>query len=86
MKFEVGYVFCERKKGESKVTWKQYIDYIHHLVRLRLTGGNKKQKLTQQTGFPICRFIRFGLVGLSGVFVDMTILYLLSDPTTLAWP
>ncbi|QKQ72176.1 glycosyltransferase [Nostoc sp. TCL240-02] len=83
---EVGYVFCERKEGESKVTWKQYIDYIHHLVRLRLTGGNKKQKLTQQTGFPIDRFIRFGLVGLSGVFVDMTILYLLSDPTTLAWP
>ncbi|MBD2509327.1 glycosyltransferase [Nostoc muscorum FACHB-395] len=83
---EVGYVFCERKEGESKVTWKQYIDYIHHLVRLRLTGGNKKQKLTQQTGFPIGRFIRFGLVGLSGVFVDMTILYLLSDPTTLAWP
>jgi hypothetical protein len=31
---EVGYVFCERVKGESKVTSKQYIDYIHHLVRL----------------------------------------------------
>ena len=36
---EVGYVFCERKEGESKVTWKQYVDYIHHLMRLRLSTG-----------------------------------------------
>jgi dolichol-phosphate mannosyltransferase len=82
---EVGYVFCERKQGESKVTWKQYVDYLHHLVRLRLTTGNLGQ-FTQQIGFPIGRFLRFGLVGLSGVFVDMTLLYLLSDPTTLALP
>ncbi|MEO1349701.1 MAG: polyprenol monophosphomannose synthase, partial [Cyanobacteria bacterium J06635_15] len=32
---EVGYVFQERLEGESKVTWKQYIDYIHHLAKLR---------------------------------------------------
>ena len=36
---EIGYVFCERKQGESKVTWKQYLDYIHHLLRLRLSTG-----------------------------------------------
>jgi dolichol-phosphate mannosyltransferase len=30
--------------------------------------------------------VRFGLVGLSGVFVDMVLLYLLSDPSTLALP
>ncbi|MEA5601455.1 glycosyltransferase [Nostoc sp. UHCC 0252] len=82
---EVGYVFCERKEGESKVTWKQYIDYIHHLVRLRLSTG-RVGKLSRKVNFPVGRFLRFGLVGLSGVFVDMTILYLLSDPTTLAWP
>ena len=70
---EVGYVFQERQEGESKVTWKQYVDYLHHLVKLRLSLGNTK------------RFIRFGLVGLSGVFVDMALLYLLSDPTTLHW-
>ncbi|BBD61850.1 family 2 glycosyl transferase [Nostoc sp. HK-01] len=80
---EVGYVFCERHEGESKVTWKQYIDYIHHLVLLRLSTGRFK-KVSQS--FPISRFIRFGLVGLSGVFIDMVILYLLSDPTTLGWP
>ena len=33
----------------------------------------------------IGRFLRFGIVGFSGVFVDMAVLYLLSDPTTLAW-
>ncbi|BAY63095.1 GtrA family protein [Calothrix brevissima NIES-22] len=92
---EVGYVFCERKEGESKVTWKQYVDYIHHLLRLRLTTGGWRrvsqatghlEQLSQNIGFPLGRFLRFGLVGLSGVFVDMAILYLLSDPTTLALP
>lgn len=82
---EVGYVFCERKEGESKVTWNQYIDYIHHLVRLRLSTG-RVGRLSKKVNFPVGRFLRFGLVGFSGVFVDMGILYLLSDPTTLAWP
>ncbi|MBE9050897.1 glycosyltransferase [Nostocales cyanobacterium LEGE 11386] len=82
---EVGYVFCERKQGESKVTWKQYVEYLHHLVRLRLSTG-VLGRVNQKIGFPIGRFLRFGLVGLSGVFVDMAILYLLSDPTTLALP
>ena len=82
---EVGYVFCERKEGESKVTWKQYLDYIHHLLRLRMATGRVTQ-FSQKMGFPIGRFLRFGLVGLSGVFVDMAVLYLLSDPTTLALP
>jgi dolichol-phosphate mannosyltransferase len=76
---EVGYVFCERKEGESKVTWKQYVEYLHHLLRLRLSTSPLKD-------FPIARFLRFGLVGLSGVFVDMVMLYLLSDETTLGLP
>lgn len=82
---EVGYVFCERKQGESKVTWKHYFDYLYHLIRLRLSTG-KLGRLSQRLGFPIGRFVRFGLVGLSGVFVDMTVLYLLSDSTTLDLP
>jgi dolichol-phosphate mannosyltransferase len=32
---EVGYVFRERAEGESKVTWRLYLDYLRHLVRLR---------------------------------------------------
>jgi dolichol-phosphate mannosyltransferase len=29
--------------------------------------------------------VRFGIVGLSGVVVDMGVLFLLSDPSTLGW-
>ncbi|NET58845.1 MAG: glycosyltransferase [Symploca sp. SIO2E6] len=81
---EVGYVFQERQAGKSKVSWKHYIDYLHHLVRLRLSLG-RIGRLRQRLPLPLKRFIRFGLVGLTGVFVDMTVLYLLHDPTTLAW-
>lgn len=81
---EVGYVFQERQEGASKVTWKQYVEYLHHLLRLRLSRG-RLGKLRQRIKFPIRRFIIFGLVGLSGVAVDSAILYLLSDSSTLGW-
>ena len=70
---EVGYVFQERAEGESKVSWQHYFDYIHHLLRLRSRGriGSFYKKL------PMSRLIRFGMVGFSGVFIDMAILYLL---------
>jgi dolichol-phosphate mannosyltransferase len=70
---EVPYVFRERVEGESKVSKKVYIDYLRHLVRLRLAK------------LPVNRFIRFAMVGLSGVVVDMSVLYLLSDPAMLGW-
>jgi dolichol-phosphate mannosyltransferase len=68
---EVGYVFRERIEGESKVTWRLYPQYLRHLIRLRLTTP------------AAVRFIRFALVGLSGVVVDMAVLFLLSDPRSL---
>jgi len=67
------YEFRERQSGETKVTWYHAIDYFAHLLRLRLDR------------FPVQRFIRFGIVGFSGVIVDMAVLYALSDPSTLAW-
>lgn len=70
---EAGYVFQERTAGASKVTWKQYVDYIHHLLRLRFSG----RRGTLRSRFPTKAFCRFALVGLSGVFVDMAVLYLL---------
>jgi len=78
---EVGYVFQERQQGASKVTWRQYLDYLLHLAKLRSRG--RITRLRQK--YQLQRFLRFGLVGLSGVFIDMTMLYLLSDPTTLGW-
>lgn len=73
---EVGYVFCERNEGESKVTWKQYVEYIQHLIRLRVSTG-RLGKIRQKINFPIGRFLRFGAVGFSGVFVDLVIFHLL---------
>ncbi len=62
---EVGYVFQERVEGESKVSRRQYLDYLRHLVRLRFSL------------LPVGRFLRFGIVGFSGVFVDIAVYYLL---------
>jgi dolichol-phosphate mannosyltransferase len=70
---EVGYVFRERTEGESKVTWKVYVEYLGHLLRLRFAT------------LPLTRFLRFALVGFSGVIVDMGMLYFLSDPASLGW-
>ncbi|NJK74867.1 MAG: glycosyltransferase family 2 protein [Richelia sp. CSU_2_1] len=64
---EVGYVFQERQEGESKVTGKQYIDYLRHLLRLRFAR------------WPVGKFLRFGIVGFSGVFVNMAVLYVMRD-------
>jgi dolichol-phosphate mannosyltransferase len=80
---EVGYVFRERVSGESKVTAKQYGEYILHLVRLRSQG--RLGRLRKKIPWPTARFIKFCLVGFSGVFVDMAVLYLLSDPIALHW-
>ena len=69
---EVGYLFRERQAGESKVTWRQYLEYLQHLIRLRFSLS--------------ARFLQFCFVGLTGVFVDMAVLFLLHDPSTLGLP
>jgi dolichol-phosphate mannosyltransferase len=48
---EVPSVFRERVEGESKVTRKLYVEYLRHLLRLRLSR------------LPIERFSRFAMVG-----------------------
>jgi dolichol-phosphate mannosyltransferase len=70
---EVPYTFRERVEGASKLTNKIYFEYFQHLFRLRLF-------LLQASSF-----VRFCVVGASGVVIDMSILYLLSDPSTLHW-
>jgi dolichol-phosphate mannosyltransferase len=64
---EVGYVFRERLLGASKVTWKHYLEYIQHLIKLRFSL------------WPVTRLLRFGVVGLSGVFIDLGVFYLLRE-------
>jgi dolichol-phosphate mannosyltransferase len=93
---EVGYVFRERQEGNSKVSWRHYIDYLRHLIRLRFSLMTKvsdqvsdqasdqasasekaSAKRRRTTAFPRARFLRFCLVGLTGVALDMTVLHLL---------
>jgi dolichol-phosphate mannosyltransferase len=70
---ETGYVFRERSVGASKATWAVYLDYLRQLARLR------------RDTLLASRFVRFSIVGLSGVVIDMGLLYLLSDPRALGW-
>jgi dolichol-phosphate mannosyltransferase len=70
---EVGYVFRERSEGKSKVTLGIYLQYLWHLLRLRWAT------------LPQSKLFRFCLVGASGVVVDMSMLFLLSDPTMLGF-
>jgi dolichol-phosphate mannosyltransferase len=80
---EVGYVFQERCEGESKVTYRQYFDYIIHLIKLRLRKPVRTSR--EELQVPLSRLMRFGIVGLSGVLVDMAMLFLLSSPSMLGW-
>jgi dolichol-phosphate mannosyltransferase len=70
---EVPYVFRERAEGESKVSRRIYLEYLQHLLRLRIST------------LPLSRLARFAVVGLSGVVVDMGFLFLLSDPSMMGW-
>jgi dolichol-phosphate mannosyltransferase len=70
---EVPYTFRERVEGSSKLTNRIYLEYFQHLLRLRLF-------LLRES-----RFVRFCVVGCSGVVIDMSLLYLLSDPKMLGW-
>ena len=65
---EIPIVFADRQAGESKLGFKAQIDYLHHLWHLYCHR------------FPaIKQFIKFCLVGFSGLFVDTAILVALVD-------
>ncbi len=68
---DTGYVFHERSEGKSKVTWRLYLEFLRHLIRLRWAT------------LPQSYLIRFCLVGAIGVVVDMGLLFVLSDPKML---
>ncbi len=70
---EVPYTFRERVEGSSKLTNRIYIEYFQHLLRLRLY-------LLQ-----VSSFFRFCVVGCTGVVIDMSLLYVFSDPKMLGW-
>jgi len=64
---EVPYTFRARSSGESKLNARQQIDYLKHVYALMKRKGELR------------RFFTFCLVGLSGVFVNMGLLWLLTE-------
>ena len=57
---EVPIGFTDRDRGESKMNWRQQLNYLHHLHRLyRYRYGDA------------ARLISFGLVGASGLLIDV---------------
>ncbi len=59
---EVPFVFVTRTVGESKLKLSQQIDYLKHIASLMRRKGE------------LSRFLRFCLVGASGVLVNMGLL------------
>ena len=64
---EVPYTFRTRSVGESKLSTRQQVDYLKHLYSLMKRKGE------------LWRFLKFCLVGLSGVFVNMGLLWSLTE-------
>ncbi len=64
---EVPISFGPRQEDESKLNFKQQIDYLKHVFSLMKRTGE------------LARFVKFCLVGASGVGVNLGILWLLTD-------
>jgi len=65
---ELPIMFNERSKGKSKLNFKVQIDYIHHLWKLYCFKYDKT-----------FQFIKFCLVGASGLLVDTLVLVILVE-------
>lgn len=70
---EVPYIFDTRRGGKSKLRARQQIDYLKHIYRLMRSSGE------------LTRFLKFCLVGLSGVGVNEGLLWLLTERAGLQY-
>ncbi|MGS0687637.1 glycosyltransferase [Nakamurella sp. GG22] len=77
---EVPFVFGERNDGESKASFREGLRYLHHLARLRadVFRSQVKRSSAQSRGVRLRRLVLFGLVGLSGIFVNTAALWFLA--------
>ena len=73
---EIPFIFKDREEGESKLRLDTMMDYI------RQCAGIASFAVMRRTG-PVwdewVKIARFGLVGLSGIFVNMGFLYILTE-------
>jgi dolichol-phosphate mannosyltransferase len=68
---EVPYTFRTRNRGESKLNSRQQIEYLKHIYSLMRRTGE------------ILRILKFCLVGVSGIFVNEGLLWLLTQSASL---
>lgn len=68
---EVPFQFQLRERGRSKLNLNQQYEYLRHLLRLSIRSGE------------FARFVKFCLVGGSGVLVNMGLLWLLTEKAGL---
>ncbi len=64
---EVPYVFGKRAHGKSSLGFGEHFNYLRHLLRLMRAGGEAS------------RFLKFCLVGASGVVVNLGLLWILTE-------
>ena len=64
---EVPYIFKTRSVGKSKLNARQQVDYLKHVYSLMRRKGE------------LWRFLKFCVVGFSGVLVNMGLLWLLTE-------
>jgi dolichol-phosphate mannosyltransferase len=70
---EVPYIFENRSRGKSKLGMRQQIDYLKHLYSLMQRSGE------------LWRFVKFLLVGASGILVNEGLLWLLTEYAHLVY-
>ena len=63
---EVPFTFVTRQKGESKLNTRQQIDYLKHIFSMMQRSGE------------LSRFIKFALVGCSGIIVNYGLYWVLT--------
>ena len=68
---EVPFEFQLREQGESKLNLNQEYEYLRHLARLAKKSGE------------MARFLKFGLVGGSGVLVNLGLLWVFTEQAGL---
>jgi dolichol-phosphate mannosyltransferase len=80
---EVAYAFAPREAGDSKASFREGLAFLRHVTRLRrdrLVGQLREKPADRGARLgQLIRFLGFGLVGLSGIAVNTTVLWLLFD-------
>jgi len=78
---EVPFVFGSRNAGDSKASVREGMRFLRQLVRL-LAARATPQWLRARREV-VTRGVAFGSVGVTGIFVNSALMWLLADPTTL---